>query len=306
MLLTGEVILQVFDLHCDTLYESFINNTPLGTDDYEFRYSDFCKSDKWFQCMAVWTPDDLVYPKPLIEYFIDCCERLKQECNRLGVKINDLNSDKSFLITVENSHILENNIENIEVLKNYGVKIATLTWNGYNCIGAGAKSDSKKGSTEFGRKVIEAYIKEGIAIDVSHTNDALFYDIASFNPEKIIATHSDSRTLCNNNRNLTDEQFCYIRDKKGIVGINFHKYFLKEDGSGTIKDIMNHIYHFLSLGGEDTLAIGSDFDGADMLADLASSSDLATLYNSLIENNFEKSLVDKIFFKNAYDFYKKL
>lgn len=306
MPLTGEEIMCVFDLHCDTLFKSVNENKPLNADDYEFRFTDFNKSKKWFQCMAVWTPDDFAYDGSLINYFINSCERLISESERLNVKVNDKTADKSFIITVENSSILEDKIENIKYLKKYGVKIATLTWNGSNLIGDGALTEKPKGATTFGKKVIDEYIKEGIAIDTSHTSDALFYDIASRKPKKILATHSNSRSVCNNKRNLTDEQFCYIRDNKGVVGLNFHKYFLKENGDASVKDILNHAYHFLSLGGEDTLAIGSDFDGAEMPTDLATSGDLAKLYNSFIENKFPKSIVDKIFFHNAKNFYDNL
>ena len=90
------------------------------------------------------------------------------------------------------------------------------------------------------------------------------------------------------------------------MGINLHRFFLEEKGNAGIKDILNHAYHFLSLGGENSLALGTDFDGADMTGEIATSNDLEKLYYSFIENNFEKSVVDKIFFKNAYEFYDKL
>lgn len=77
----------------------------------------------------------------------------------------------------------------------------------------------------FRQKVIDEYIKNNIAIDVSHTSDNLFYDIASSNPKYILATHSNSREICSNKRNITDEQFEYIKNKNGVVGLNFHKYF---------------------------------------------------------------------------------
>ena len=90
------------------------------------------------------------------------------------------------------------------------------------------------------------------------------------------------------------------------MGINLHKDVLKSDGTPKIKDILNHIYHFLSLGGEDVVALGTDFDGADIISEIPSSKYFYKLYNSLIENNFKKSVVDKIFYKNALEFYDKL
>lgn len=312
MLLFREVTMEVFDLHCDTLYKAMMKDSTIDSQEYEFRVKDLFSSSRWKQCMAVWTPDDVselpkkFQDKPLIDYFIASAENLLGECKRLKIPFNDINADKSLMLTVENSSIIDNDITNIDILEKYGVKIATLTWNDRNCIGDGAMVENPVGATKFGKSVIREYIKRNIAIDTSHTSDALFYDIASENPKHILASHSNSRKICNHKRNLTDEQFCYIRDNGGIVGINLHKDFLKNDGNPEIKDILNHIYHFLSLGGEDVVALGTDFDGADITEEIPSSGYFYRLYNSLLENNFEKSVVDKIFYKNALEFYDKL
>ena len=313
MLFLKGAVMDVFDLHCDTLYQATIQNSGIDNKKYKFNFEEYKKSEKWIQCMAMWIPDDkedipkCYHDKPLIDFFIAGAEKFYSECKRLNVPVlNNKNGDKGFVLTLENSSILENKLENIDYLEKYGVKIATLTWNNHNSIGDGVRSESQKGATPFGKKVIEEYIKKGIAIDTSHTSDALFYDIASMNPTKILATHSNSRSICRNKRNLTDEEFCYIKDKGGVVGLNFYKFFLTDDGNSGIKDILNHAYHFLSLGGEDTLAIGSDFDGADLPDDIIGSIDLQIIYNSFLENRFPKSVVDKIFYENAHNFYHNI
>lgn len=312
MLFVKEAVMGVFDLHCDTLYRSLLYNIPIDHNSHQFRIKDLIMSDYWHQCLAFWTPDDYseipekYHNRPLIDFFISGAELLISECERLGIPFNDKKANKSLHLTVENSEILQGKIENIDFLEKYGVKIATLTWNFSNCVGDGAKVESHKGATSFGKEVIKEYIKRNIAIDVSHASDSLFYDVASQSPKFILATHSNSRKVCNNLRNLTDEQFLYIKNSGGIVGLNFYKHFLDNDGKAGIKDILNHTYHFLSLGGEDTLAIGSDFDGADIPDEILNSAGLNKIYNSFIENKFEKSVVDKIFFKNASNFYDKL
>lgn len=97
-----------------------------------------------------------------------------------------------------------------------------------------------------------------------------------------------------------------LKTKNGVVGLNFHKYFLSDSDSYSINDILNHAYHFLSLGGEDNLCIGTDMDGSNLVDGFSSSSDFNKLYNSFIENNFKKSVVNKIFFENGVKFYDKL
>lgn len=313
MLLCKGETMELFDLHCDTLYKALINNKPIDSEDFEFNFNDFKKSKNWFQCMAMWIPDDIneipdkYLDKPLINFFVDGAEKLKHECSRLGVDLVEDNlHDKGFIMTLENSSILDNKIENIEILKKYNVKIATLTWNDHNCIGDGAKVDNARGITQFGREVVKEYNRQGIVIDASHMSDALFYDTAKINKGKIIATHSNSRTICSNKRNLTDDQFKYIADMGGLVGLNFHKYFLTDYGKSSIEDIVRHAYYFLEHGGENVIAIGSDFDGSDMPAGIKNSGDLKKLYDCFISHGIGKEITDKIFYQNAKNFFDTL
>lgn len=139
--------MEVFDFHCDTLYKSMMNDLLLDADIYEFKISNLMKEHKWHQCMAVWTPDDRnelplqFIDNPLIEYLLQVQKNLFQNVKRLKIPFNDINANKSLHLTVENSSILENNIENIEFHKKYGIKVATLTWNESNCIGDGVLAE---------------------------------------------------------------------------------------------------------------------------------------------------------------------
>lgn len=300
----------VFDLHSDTLFKSMVLNKPLDYCGYEFRMEDFFKSEKWIQCMAMWIPDDLselplqYRDRPLIDFFIDGAEKLNSECKKLSIPyIKDSMCSKGFILTLENSSLLDNKIENIEILSKYNVKLATLTWNAHNCVGDGAGVENPKGLTDFGKEVVKEYNRNNIAIDLSHASDTLFYDVASINKGKIVASHSNSRKICNHKRNLTDEQFCYIRDNNGLVGLNFHKYFLKEDGNAGIDDLICHAEHFLSLNGENTLAIGSDFDGSEIPREISNTSGLVKIYNKFIAKGISKEITDKIFYKNAFNFF---
>ena len=65
-------------------------------------------------------------------------------------------------------------------------------------------------------------------------------------------------------RNLTNEQIKIIKQSGGLIGLNFHPPFLKDDGIATVDDLIAHTEHCLSLNTQDSLAIGSDFDGADL------------------------------------------
>lgn len=70
-------------------------------------------------------------------------------------------------------------------------------------------------------------------------------------------------------------------------------------------DILRHAEHFLSLGGENVLAMGSDFDGADMPLDMKGIGSIPELYELFLRHNYSETLLDQLFFSNAYKFFER-
>ncbi len=297
--------MRYFDLHCDTLYRATTESKTMDSSELELSFN-ISKSmfKKWYQCTAIWIPDEL-NDMEAMEFFEKSADKLKAESKRLSVPINDINAPCSFIFTVENAKVLSDDINNIYKLKEKGVRMITLTWNDENNLGGGVLAQ-ETGLKPFGRKCIFELEKNDIIVDISHASDKLFYDVAETAQKPFVASHSNSRSICNNLRNLTDEQFSVMVKKGGLVGLNFHKNFLSEDGDkACIDDVIRHAYHFLSLGGENILAIGSDFDGADMPADLNSTYKITILAETFIKRGFNEQIVQKIIFDNAHNFFSK-
>ena len=115
----------------------------------------------------------------------------------------------------------------------------------------------------------------GIVADVSHLNRAGFYDAVS-SGARVIASHSNSESVLlktrkdsddeffSCRRSLNDEQIKLLIECDGLIGINFCKSFLGDEGDDGFEAVYRHMSHILSLGGEDVLAIGSDFDGCEI------------------------------------------
>lgn len=152
-------------------------------------------------------------------------------------------------------------LEDIEYLKSLGILMIAPTWNYKNKLASGVLEKEDTGLTAFGKRAVEKMNELGILIDVSHLSEKSFWDVCKISKKPICASHSNSKTVKDNPRNLTDEQFIKIRDMQGCVGINFYPPFLGE----RMDCIVDHINHFLSLGGENNIGMGSDFDGVDGL-----------------------------------------
>ncbi len=281
--------MRYFDLHCDTLYKATTENSTLKNNNYHISFEKAECLEKWTQLFAIWIPDE-IKGRAATKLFCDAIKLFSRE----KVVNNSINTH----LAVENASMLAGNLNNIELLVTNKVKSVTLTWNAQNELGGGALCDNI-GITPFGKEVVKALQKNNIAVDVSHSSDKLFFDVVKIAEKPIIATHSNSRAVTNVKRNLTDDQFSIIREMGGIVGLNFYRAFLNNnEKNASIDDLILHAEHFLKLGGENTIAIGSDFDGADMPDDIKGLESIPDIYERF-NKEFGVKITKKIFYDNA-------
>ena len=151
-------------------------------------------------------------------------------------------------------------------------------------------------------------MRRGIILDVSHLSEAGFWDVCVQTEAPFAATHSNSRVCCDHVRNLTDLQFQEILRRGGLVGINLYSPFLRDDGApAQIDDVLRHIDHFLSLGGQDCLALGADFDGCDSTPEgLQTVADMENLAEAMLSHGYVQSIVNGLFFDNAAAFFTRM
>lgn len=282
--------MKFFDLHCDTPWECYKRNLGLTAEDLSVNTEKSFLFQQWVQTFAIWVKDDVENP-------------WQRYCNILSdfkTKITKIPNNLKPVLAVEGGAVLENKKERVEILQNDGIKFLTLTWNGENLIAGGSNTD--KGLTDYGKEVIKELNRFSIGCDLSHINEKSFYkaiEIADFP----LATHSNCYSLKPHPRNLKDEQIKLIAEKNGIIGLCFYPEFL---GEGVFESIYKNIYHICDLGFENNIAIGSDFDGANMHPCLDRTAKVPQLYEYLQDKNLSESFLDKVFYKNAENFLAKL
>lgn len=302
--------MRYFDLHCDTLTVCYKKGEGLKNNSQHISFEK-CPADVYIQCCACWVQEN-IKKEDAWKYFSDCAELLKRQKKENGINQIITNGDLlkaetgvGTILTIENCSAFAGELSNIQKACDLGVKMATLTWNGANELGSGVRSGENYGLTEFGRKAVKEMERVGIVIDISHASEILFWDVAENTEKPIVASHSNAVKLCSNKRNLTDEQFALIKSRGGIVGLNFFKKFLNDDfENASMENIFEHADYFMSLGGENTVSMGSDFDGCEIPNDMKGIESIAELHNIFAKHNYSEELIDKIFFKNAFDFFK--
>lgn len=200
------------------------------------------------------------------------------------------------LLSVEGAEILGCSIERLrEARERDGLAMINLCWNSDNAL-CGAAMDSGSGLTDAGRAFVRAAQDVGVAVDLSHASERTFWDVLEIAEKPVIASHSNAAALSSEfPRNLTDEQFTALVKCGGGAGLNLCADFI-----GLGRDIgacCAHIEHFLALGGEKSLFLGTDFDGiAAVPRGLYGVQDMWKLYEALLERGHSEELVQDIFY----------
>ena len=129
-----------------------------------------------------------------------------------------------------------------------------------NALGAGALSGQSYGLTAAGKEAAKLIQAKGMLLDVSHLNDAGFWDIVKLAKKPIVASHSNSRVMCDVPRNLTDDQLRAIRDLDGVVGLNSFNIFVDHDpAKQTVENLARHAEHMIDIMGIDHVGCVFDF-----------------------------------------------
>ena len=211
------------------------------------------------------------------------------------------------VISIEGGEALEGKLSRLhEFYEMAGIRMIALTWNFENEIGWPAKLGPKPGLKPFGLELLKEMDKLGIYADVSHLNEAGFWDVCEHMQLPPIASHSNNRELCDVPRNLRNEQIKAIIERKGYIGINFYTSFLTQTGSSTIEDVLRHIDSIYEMGGENVLGFGSDFDGIESWPEgLYDSSCFPRLIDALLKHGYNDAFVEKIAGKNLWRLLKK-
>lgn len=318
--------MRLFDLHCDTAGECFNRKNPLWENDLHISLCKGERLDSWAQVFAIWIPDNLRGEKAR-EYFFSVLENFKSEtelncdkielCQRIADIEPTLNSGKcAAILACEGASPFAFD-GGIQLAFDCGVKLITLTWDGENEVGFGCQSGSENGLKPLGKSLLSEMARLGIAADVSHLNRAGFYDAAD-SGVKLLASHSNSKSVLKRTRadgdakdffcrrSLDDEQIKLLIEKNGLIGLNFYRSFLGDDGDDGFEAIYRHASYMLYLGAENTLAIGSDFDGCEINGELAGIDKIPLLRSYLSCKGFDDALLNKIFFENAVNFFENL
>lgn len=309
------------DTHCDVLWKMWRDSnlsfyeTPSTL---QVHMNHIRKSQVKLQTFAVFVPPSVPVAErfytaiKMIDIFFEKIVKQSREISLVfhaGDLPDDGWSDKQWgaILSLEGADALQGELHHLRILYRLGVRSMGLTWNWRNEAADGVLEPSPGGLSQFGRELVREAEDLGILLDISHLAEKPFWEVMEQNRDRpIIASHSNCKSVHNHPRNLTDEQIKAIMQTGGVIGLTFVPPFLSGKNRTDISDLLFHIEHVLSLGGENHLGFGSDFDGIDeTMMDLTDAGEYNRLEEELLKRYPEK-IVKKIFFDNWIRVYREV
>jgi membrane dipeptidase len=212
------------------------------------------------------------------------------------------------IVHMEGADPLAPDLSDLERWYERGLRSVGLVWSRPNAFAEGvpfrfpSSPDTGAGLTDAGRELVRACNRLGILVDLSHLNEAGFWDVQRLSDAPLVATHSNAHALCPASRNLTDRQLDAVRESGGVVGVNFAVSFLREDGlsdaATPITEIVRHIDYLVERMGIDHVAFGSDFDGATIPDELGGAAGLPKLIAALRDAGYDDAAIAKLTHEN--------
>jgi membrane dipeptidase len=209
---------------------------------------------------------------------------------------------------IEGAEAILPDLSNLQMFYDRGLRSLGPVWSRPNAFGEGvpfrfpSSPDTGIGLTEAGAALVLACNAKRILIDLSHITERGFWDVARISNAPLVATHSNAHAMASSSRNLTNEQLLAIGESKGMVGLNYATGFLRADGrwdSLTPPDVMiAHLEHMIRFAGEDSVGLGSDFDGARIPSFIGNVTGVSALIAAMEKARFGTALIEKICWKN--------
>jgi membrane dipeptidase len=267
------------------------------------------------QFWSVWVPVDLGYKGQALATTLEQIELVKLMLDRypetfgLALSTDDIerihvSGRIASLIGVEGGHCIEESLSTLRKLYDLGARYMTLTHTDtLSWADAGTDEARSGGLSPFGEEVVRTMNELGMMVDLSHVSPETMHDALNITTAPVIFSHSSARAVADHPRNVPDEVLERLKEKDGVVMVNFFSGFIVPKATditkkgmieerrlkaeiddaervsqemrrwyrrhkyprGTIHDLLDHIDHIAKVAGVEHVGLGSDFDGVSML-----------------------------------------
>jgi membrane dipeptidase len=208
---------------------------------------------------------------------LEAIHRMGRDPAQVCVSVSDIEEAHSRGLTaiipaVENGYACAGEPARLRAFRDLGARYMTLTHNGHNDFAdssnprtdLGDKAEEHGGLSASGRAAVAEMNRLGMVVDIAHVSKKTMLQAAAVSRTPVVSTHSCIRALCDNPRNMDDEQLDALRDVGGVVQITAVSHFLRAGKSAdevSCADYVDHVDYAVRRIGLDHVGISSDFDG---------------------------------------------
>jgi len=213
------------------------------------------------------------------------------------------------VLHLEGAEAIDAELESLETWYAAGLRSLGPVWSRSNAFGHGvpfvfpSSPDTGPGLTRAGRALVRRCRELGVMVDLSHMNEAGFWDVARLDEGPLVVSHTGAHAIAPCSRNLTDAQLDAVGASGGLVGVVFSCSFLRPDFAADPADtplelIVEHVRHIAERIGTQHVAFGSDFDGTTIPAALGDVAGYPRLIAALVDAGFSPLEISAISWEN--------
>lgn len=186
------------------------------------------------------------------------------------------------LFSVEGLHNLEGDIDNLDRLDDAGMRMAGFTHFFDNEVAGSMHGEDKGGLTDLGREVFAEMERRGIVVDIAHASHDAVAEMLDLATKPLVLSHGGVQATCDVNRNLTDAEIRGVAATGGVVGVGYWDAAVCDL---TTKAVVDAIDHVVQVGGIESAALGSDYDGATTVG--WDTTHLAAITQELVDRGYD-------------------
>lgn len=159
----------------------------------------------------------------------------------------------------QNSWPIEDDLDNVWLFHDVGVRTIQLTYNTQNLVGAGCWESNDPGLSDYGRRLVALLNEAGVLVDLSHVGEQTSKDAAATSKRPVAYTHVAPAGMKDHPRNKSDDMLRRISDGGGFVGVALYAPFLPKGDASDLDDCVDVLNYVVDLLGEDRVGLGTDF-----------------------------------------------
>ncbi|XP_055992798.1 dipeptidase 1 [Sorex fumeus] len=175
------------------------------------------------------------------------------------------------LVGVEGGHSLDSSLGVLRALYSLGMRYLTLThscntpWADNWLVDTGDDAAQSGGLSHFGKSVLREMNRLGVIVDLAHVSLATMQAALELSTAPVIFSHSSAFSLCAHHRNVPDNVLRLVKEKRGLVMVNFYNDYVSCQREANLSQVADHLDHIKNVAGAGAVGFGGDFDGVTRL-----------------------------------------